>query len=88
MDRMATKDRPIRVAIVGTGSVRTILSPIRSCKLTKSCRPPSLAGLSTAYLLSKCKALDAAGRPLKVQVHLLDRVRSSLSSSSAAAPFR
>lgn len=39
MDRMATKDRPIRVAIVGTGSVRTILSPIRSCKLTKSCRP-------------------------------------------------
>lgn len=29
--------------------------------------------MSTAYLLSECKASDKAGRPLNVQVHLLDR---------------
>lgn len=73
---MATRDRPIRVAIVGTGQVHTNLSPI-SCKLTtESRRSSSLAGLSTAYLLSECKASDKAGRPLNVQVHLLDRVSS------------
>lgn len=76
---MATRDRPVKVAVVGTGcAVASAPSSFPSCanrrrSLIASCSA-SLAGLSTAYLLSHYKALGPSGRPLRFEVHLFDRV--------------